>query len=182
MTCRSAEDAIQKSLDGVLTLEERSRLDAHLTGCPACRREWEAHRALARAAWRWARPTPEDDPGDAFTAQVLAQVAARPVSMPVYLPFWLPLAASALLLTCLALLAGPFGPSLDSLGGAARQTPDWLLTNLRAVPGDVSGIWGALTLGLSLPAWVWGALPAVAVVNGMFCVQARQAQTQRSLP
>jgi anti-sigma factor RsiW len=181
MTCRSAEEEIQKSLDGALTPGERARLDAHLTQCSACRRAWDAHRLLARASGRWAQPAPEDDPGDAFTAEVMARIAARPVPTPVPQSLWLPLVASALLLALLAWLPGLLWPGLESLGLAARQTPGWLLTNLRAVPGDASSAWGALTAGLALPAWVWAALPAVAVVNAMFCVQARLSYARRSL-
>ena len=182
MNCRSAEEEIQKSLDGVLTPGERARLDAHLSSCAACRRAWDEHRLLARAAGRWTRPLPQDDPGDAFTAQVLARIAARPAPAPSQALIWLPLAATALLLACLAWLPGLLWPGLDTVGVAARQAPGWLVTNLRGVPADAFAVWGALTAGTPIPSWVWAALPAAAVVNGIFCVQARQAQTRRSLP
>lgn len=181
MNCRSAEDEIQKSLDEALTSGERARLDAHLASCAACVRAREEHRRLARAAGRWIRPQPQDDPGEAFTARVLARIASRPASAPVQQPIWLPLAATVLLLAFLAWLPGLLLPGLDTVGAAARQTPGWLLSNLRGVPGDALAIWGALTGSTSLPAWVWAALPAVAGVNAMFCVQARQAHARRSL-
>jgi len=180
MNCRSAEDEIQKSLDGALTPGERARLDAHLASCAACRRAWDEHRLLARAAGRWVRP--QDDPGDAFTAATLARIAARPVLTSHQPLIWLPLAATILLLSFLVWLPGLFWPSLDTVGVAARRTPGWLLTNLRGVPADAFTAWGALTAGLPVPSWVWAALPAVTVVNGMFCVQARQAQARRRLP
>ena len=90
-------------------------------------------------------------------------------------------AATILLLAFLAWLPGLLWPSLDTVGVAARQTPVWLLANLRGVPGDAFTAWGLLTAGVPVPSWVWAALLAAAVVNGMFCVQARQAHTRRSL-
>ena len=181
MNCRSAEDEIQKSLDGSLTPAERARLDAHMADCAACRRDWEAHRALARAAGRWARPLPQDDPGDMFNAAVLSRIAARPVSAPVSRPLWLPLAATALLLVLLAALPGLLLPGLDTVGAAARQTPGWLLTNLRGLPSDAVTAWGALTAGVPVPSWAWAALLGAVAVNGMFCVRARQAHALRGL-
>lgn len=125
---------------------------------------------------------PPDDPGDAFTAEVLARIAARPMPTSVHQPLWLPLAATILLFALLAWLTGPFWPSLDIVSVAARQTPGWLLSNLRGVPADAFTIWGTLTMGVLIPSWVWAALPAVAVVNGMFCAQTRQAHARRSFP
>lgn len=182
MNCRSAEDEIQKSLDGSLTPDERARLDAHVATCATCRRTWDEHRLLARAAGRWARPRPSDDPGDAFTAQVLARIAAHPVPAPGQPPVWLPLAVTTLLIALLAWLPGLLWPGLDAVSVAARQTPDWLLSNLRGVPADAFTAWGVLTMRVPVPSWGWAALVLATAVNGMFCVQARQAQTRRSLP
>ncbi len=179
MNCRSAEEEIQKSLDSALSPAERARLDAHVASCAACRRSWDEHRVLARAAGRWARPRTEDDPGDAFNAAVLARISARPV--PANRSFWLPLAATLLLLVFLVWLPGLLWPGLDTVGGAARQTPGWLLSNLRGVPDDAFGAWGTLTAGVPVPPWAWAALLAVAAANGMFCVQARQAHALRGL-
>ncbi len=181
MNCCSAEDEIQKSLDGLLTPDERARLDAHVNGCAVCRRNWDAHRVLARASVRWIGPLPQDDPGDAFTTDVLARVAARQTSMPVHSPIWLPLAATALLLVLLVWLPGLLWPGLETVSIAARQTPVWLLSNLRGVPADASVTWGALTMGVPVPPWAWVALSAAVVVNAMFCVRARQAHTLRGL-
>ena len=180
MNCRSAEDEIQKSLDGLLTPGERAGLDAHLAACAACRHAWDAHRRLARAAGRWTRP--QDDPGDAFTAQVLARIAARSVPASLQRSLWLPLAATALLLALLFWLPDPFRPGLDAVGVAARQTPGWLVTNLRGVPADAFTVWGALTVGGAVPSWAWAALSAAAVVNGIFCAQVRRVQMRRSFP
>ena len=181
MTCRTAEEEIQKSLDGLLTPEERARMDAHLASCAACRRDWDAHRALARVAGRWVRPGPQDDPGDAFTAAVLSRIAARPVFASSSRPLWLPLAATVFLIVLLTWLPGLLLPGLDTVGIAARQTPGWLLSNLRGLPSDASTIWGALTAGVPVRSWVWPALLAVVAANGMFCARARQAHTLRDL-
>lgn len=181
MTCRTAEDIIQEALGGALSPAARARLDAHLLSCAACRRTFDAQRALARAAGRWARPRPEDDPGDAFNAAVLAQISARPAPASSPRLFWLPLAAATVLLVLLVLLPGLLPPGLNALGGAARQTPGWLLANLRGVPDDASGVWGALTAGVPLHFWVWPAFLAVVSVNALFCVRARQADAPRSL-
>ena len=181
MNCRFAQDDIQKSLDGLLTPGERARLDAHIVGCAACRRDWDAHRVLMRAAGRWVRPLPQDDPGDAFTAAVLARVAARLASPPARPPIWLPLAATGLLLVLLAFLPGLLLPSLENVGVAARQMPGWLLANLRGVPTDTSATWAALTAGVPIRPWVWAALLGAAAVNTLFCIQARQGYSRRSL-
>lgn len=181
MNCRSCRDQIQESLDGLVTPAERARLDAHLADCAACRREWDAQRTLARASGRWARALPQDDPGDAFNAAVLARIAARPAPMPTRPLVWLPLAATALLLVLLAWLPGPLWPGLGAVGAAARQTPGWLLSNLRGIPADASASWGALTAGVPVPSWTWAALLGSVAANALFCVQARQARTRGSL-
>ena len=182
MTCKFAEHEFQKSLNGTLLPGERSWLDAHLLSCAACRRTWEEQRLLARAVGRWVRPLPEDDPGDIFTAQVLARLASRPSPVPRRTLVWLPLTATVLLLALLTELPGLLWPGLDSLGTAARQMPGWLLTNLHGVPADAYAVRGALTVGVPVSSWVWAALLTLTLVNGMFCVQARQSQAQRSLP
>lgn len=179
MTCRTAEDEIQEALDGALSPAARAHLDAHVASCAACRRAWDAHRALARVAGRWARPRPGDDPGGAFNAAVLARLVARPA--PAARSFWLPLAVTTLLLVLLAWVPGLPWPGLDAVGGAVRLTPGWLLSNLGGVPAAVSGFWGALTAGVPVPAWVWPAFLAALAVNALFCVRARQAGTPRSL-
>ncbi|MDQ2800466.1 MAG: zf-HC2 domain-containing protein [Armatimonadota bacterium] len=181
MNCSFAEDQIQKSLDGILTSAERERLDAHLISCPECRCAWDEHRMLARAAGRWTQPAAQDDPGDAFTARVMALIAARPEPAFARTPFWLPLAATALLLTLLALLPSLLLPSVDALSAAVRETPFWFLTNLRGLPGDVVTTWNALAINVHLPTWIWGVLLAMGVINAMFCVQVRQAHARRSL-
>ncbi len=177
MNCRSAEDEIQKSLDGALTPGERARLDAHVASCAGCRRAWNEGRLLARAAGRWARLRPSDDPGDAFNAQVLARIAIRPA--PSGPALWLPLAATILPLALLVWLPGLLPPGLGTLSDTARQTPEWLAANLRGVPADAFAVWGAVTVGVSVPSWAWAALLAAVIVNGMFCVQ---AQTRRGVP
>ena len=181
MTCRTAELVIQEALDGALSPAARERLDAHLASCVSCRQAWDSQRALARVAGRWARPRPEDDPGDAFNAAVLARISARPAPAPSYRLLWLPLAATMVLFVLLASLPDLLPPGLSTLGGAARQTPGWLLSNLRGVPADASGFWGALTVGVPWHVWAWPAFVSAVIVNAMFCVRARQAQTRGSL-
>lgn len=180
MNCRSAEDELQKLLDGVLTPVERARLDEHLLICRSCRRTVDAQRRLARAAGRWIRPGPQDDPGEDFTARVLTQIAARPVVAPDLPRFWLPLAAMAVLVAIISLLPLPV-PDFGMVGASARLLPDWLLANLHAVPTDASGSWGMLTAGLPLPSWLWAALVGMTAVNGGFYAQARRSSARRSL-
>jgi len=179
MICRTADLVIQEALDGALSPAARARLDAHLFSCAACRQTWDSQRALARVVGRWARPRPSDDPGDAFNAAVLARISVRPA--PVYRSLWVPLVATSLLIVLLACLPGLLSPGLDAVGGAARQTPDWLLANLRGVPSDASGAWSALTIAVPFRVWVWPAFLAAVIVNAMFCFRARQAQMRGSL-
>ncbi len=73
MTCHDARELFSARVDGALTDEERRGLDAHLAGCPECRRElarFEATVALLHAA-----PTARAPVG--FVDRVLE--AARPV-------------------------------------------------------------------------------------------------------
>lgn len=181
MNCQFAEDEIQKSLDGTLTPAERERLDTHLNSCSECRRAWDDHRLLARAARRWTQPAAQDDPGDSFTARIVAQIAIRPEPAFARTPFWLPLAATAILFTLTALLPSLLLPGVDALGTAARETPGWFLTNLRGLPGAVFATWNTLTTSIHLPVWIWGVLLAMGIINALFCVQARQSHARRSL-
>jgi len=182
MTCRTADLVIQEALDGALSPAARARLDAHLLSCAFCRQALDSQRVLGRVAGRWARPRPEDDPGAAFNDAVLARISARPAPAPSpRLLLWLPLAATMVLLVLLLSLPGLLPPGLNALGGAARQTPGWLLANLRGVPADASGAWGALTAGVPLHLWVWPAFLAALATNALFCVRARQADAPRSL-
>jgi len=57
MSCREARRLLSARLDGRLEAGEGAALEAHLAGCPACRRErarWEASAGALRAAG----PTP----------------------------------------------------------------------------------------------------------------------------
>ncbi len=181
MNCRHAEELIQQSLDGALTPDERARLDAHLTACPACRQAWNEHHQLARLAHRWTMGAGQtNDTGDAFTAQVLARVAARPVSAPSRPAFWRPLAAAALLLTTLAFLPHSLAPNWPDVGAASRELPGWLLANSRALPSEILAAWTAARSSLLLPEWIWSALLGVGAVNGLFYARAAQSR-ERSL-
>jgi len=73
MTCHDARELFSARVDGALTDDERRGLDAHLAGCPECRRElarFEATVALLHAAPPARAPV-------GFVDRVLA--AARPV-------------------------------------------------------------------------------------------------------
>lgn len=50
MNCRTAQRLISAERDGVLSLSERTSLEAHVAGCAACSR---AREALATAAAAW---------------------------------------------------------------------------------------------------------------------------------
>jgi anti-sigma factor RsiW len=182
MTCRTGDEEIQKLLDGLLTAQERERLDAHLVSCDTCRQALAAQRLLARAAGSWARPTLEDDPGEAFNTQVLMQIAAQSSQAQTSSSLWLPSIATACLIGLLAFLPNVIGPGVEALGFSARQMPDWLLTNLRAVPGAAATVSHMLPTFAPLPGWTWSVLLAIIAVNGIFYRQARLSQSRRSLP
>lgn len=55
MHCRRAQSWIDEALDGGLPGARQPELDAHLEGCPVCRRQWEALRS-ADAALRAPQP------------------------------------------------------------------------------------------------------------------------------
>jgi anti-sigma factor RsiW len=182
MTCRTGDEEIQKLLDGMLTAQERARLDAHLISCDTCRQALAAHRLLARVGGSWARPTLEDDPGEAFNAQVLMRIAAQSSQAPASSSLWLPLLATACLIGLLAFLPNVIGPGLEALGLSARQMPDWLLTNLRLVPEAAATVSHVLPIFAPLPGWTWSVLLAIVAVNGIFYRQACLSQSRRSLP
>ena len=182
MTCRTADEEIQKLLDGLLTATERERLDVHLTTCAACRVTLAEQRSLALAAGRWVRPTPEENPGEAFNAQVLMRIAAQSSQAPASSSLWLPLLATACLIGLLAFLPNVIGPGFEALGLSARQMPNWLLANLRAVPEAAAAVSHVMPTFAPLPGWTWSVLLAIVAVNGVFYRQARLSQSRRSLP
>lgn len=176
ITCRQAEEEIQKSLDQDLTLPERERLDAHLDCCEACRHAWAELHLLTRAGRRWASPTLADDPGEAFNAQVLARLVTRPV--PISPPIWLPLLATCLLLGLFAWLPGFGETSGQTIASAVHQTPSWLGVELHSLSWDAFAPWVSSLSSLPLPGWTWSVLLAIGMVNGAFCVQARRRNLQ----
>ena len=181
MNCRMAEEEIQKSLDGILRHSERERLDAHLASCAACRQAWAEYRLLARAAGRWAHPTHEDDPGEAFNARVLARIAVQTTPAPASSLWWLPLTATLCLMVLLAWLPGLHWASGEVIGATARQTPAWFWTNLHTVSWNSVTAWASPYTAIPLPNWTWGVLLVIGAVNAAFYRQARLSQSQRSL-
>ena len=182
MTCRHAEELIQSGLDGALTPPERARLDAHLAACAGCRAAWDEHQRMARLARRWvaeAGRTPDN--GDAFTAQVLARIAAHPASVPARPVLWLPLAATALLVSALAFVPHLVTPALPAVSDLIRALPSWLLANSRALPADMATAWAAAQATALFAPWVWSALLATGLVNGLFYARAAQSRSERSL-
>ena len=171
MNCQTAEEEIQKSLDRTLTPQERGHLDTHLETCASCRSAWSEHRRLSRAAGLWARPTAQDDPGEAFNASVLSRLAARPQTQSA--PIWLPLSVTLGIFTLFAWLPGLYGAGGEVIGAAARQTPAWLWANLHGFSWDAFASSAASLTAFHLPSWTWSVLLAIGVINGAFCLQAR---------
>jgi predicted anti-sigma-YlaC factor YlaD len=186
MNCTHADTLIQKGLDGLLSTDERTRLDAHLDRCPACRAAWNEHRVLTRTATDWVRhPSVADDPGGVFTAQVMAQIDARRASVSAPSAWRLCLiVVSALSLSALSFWAGPLllahlpkAPYVSiGISGNAAAFRD-LLQQFSHLPQDALGAWDNLTEHpLTLSAWVWSALAAVLTLNGAFVWHARHSQ------
>lgn len=168
MNCRSLETLIQKSLDEGLTPSERAKADGHLSTCPACRAAWDEHHRLARLAGRWVhRVEGTEASGDVFTRQVLDRIAAQPAPVPSRPDYWRPLAALGALMLALAFLPHPVWLGLPDFISPARALPDWALALGRALPGDAASIWRAGQSALTLPAWLWSALPAAGLLNGI---------------
>ena len=73
-TCEDYEELISARLDGALTDEERAALDAHLAGCPRCRRTAEELAQVDAALRSLGGAAPVD-----LTARVLDRIGAEKV-------------------------------------------------------------------------------------------------------
>ncbi len=89
--CERYQVLISGYLDGELSSEDRSDLEAHLDACTACRRECDAMQRLAvGTAAAFAREAPPEDVWDGFVNGVYNRLERR--------SGWLALTAGALLL------------------------------------------------------------------------------------
>jgi anti-sigma factor RsiW len=109
-------------LDGTLT--DRSALDAHVQGCPACRSRLALLERVHEAVVAEAASNVPDARVEGITKGVLRKVRAGilPGPLPSRLPAWAPLAAAAALLAafCLGGLAG--GAIVERRGPAPAVT------------------------------------------------------------
>lgn len=117
MNCRQAEIALSRHLDGELSAREMTRLEAHLSACPDCRRtasEWSEIGSALRAAgpartpdparaWQSIHRTIRQDDGTTVPAVIRPRWRTT-------LP-WAGLAAAAVL--ALAILFVPGGPGSE---------------------------------------------------------------------
>jgi len=108
ITCNQARDRLGELLDGELPPPLRDEVERHVEGCPACRRELQALRALAAAL----RPAPKaslppglwaaierrlEAPPQAGGASRAARMTPTPRAARLRLVRWRPLAAAAVL-------------------------------------------------------------------------------------
>ena len=112
MRCRRVQSRLQPFLDGALTERETRRIQQHMSGCAACRLEFEAARGLdhALSAEPLAEPSPELQA--AIVSRAMAK-ASRTRSL--LIPRWLDGITFAGL--ALALLAG--GIAAHAAGGVS---------------------------------------------------------------
>ena len=160
MNCQYAEAIIQESLDRMLTVAERTGLDAHLASCVACRTLWDEYRALSGLTSAWTRQSPQSVISDSdFAAQVLSRIQSQPQRISVAKPYWGLAAASAALVVGLAVAFSTLWPTLlpatllpSQIHPAAwlpqpqSATPAlaWIVSSLRDMPNS------AAQLGISL--------------------------------
>ena len=106
----------------------------------------------------------EEAPG-VFARQVLDRIASRPTLAPSRMDYWRPLAALAVLVVSLILLPHQACPGLPDFASSARALPEWALALGRDLPGDAVSAWDAGQIPVTLPTWLWSALPAAALLN-----------------
>ena len=189
MNCFDAEELVQRSLDGALTVDERRALEGHLEDCAACRRAREEYRLLSRLATTWTNGTARDgDPGDAFTAQVIAHIASTPsVPVPKPPPWRHRTLVPVALLGVVAALSFALGPYLFTTVAmraavladllpeqrTLAEAPGWLIGYLRALPQDGERAWAEVLRGFTLPlVGIPEALVAAVLLNALFFLHA----------
>jgi anti-sigma factor RsiW len=75
MSCDRMESRILPYVDGRLKVSEHREVEAHLSGCPACRVRVNEFRAVSGLL----DELPQIEPSGAFDARVRARIAAEPV-------------------------------------------------------------------------------------------------------
>ncbi|HSE95617.1 MAG TPA: zf-HC2 domain-containing protein [Methylomirabilota bacterium] len=79
LTCHEVREALEEHRRGTLPAEERAAVDAHLAGCPACRRLRDEAALLAEAVGRLPRPAAPDRLRRALEAPGRPVLRAGPV-------------------------------------------------------------------------------------------------------
>jgi len=74
MECRKARETWTAYLDGIMALEEKRAVDAHLQGCFACRQDLGAMRRVVELG----RDVPEQEPPADLPDRVMAAVGREP--------------------------------------------------------------------------------------------------------
>ena len=137
--CQEWWELISASLDGALSREENTRLQAHLAQCSHCR-------ALLAALQMFRGITPDSAPGD-FVEGVMSKVAETPQDVPFTdLPqnrktsadketlrrWWKPIKGWAAVALCALVLAGSFT--------MARQSGLFAAKDSNSAPADANGV------------------------------------------
>jgi len=137
-TCTECEELYNLYLDGLLTIEEEARMQAHLAACPACRRALSDLPQLFAALDRLPEaPVPAD-----FLAGVLGRLAVPPAAAGQRLPVPSPRRAPG---TTVSARLGTLRQGLAGLG-------EWLGRSLlpRPVPRRLARVAVALAIVLAL--------------------------------
>lgn len=100
MNCQTARGQFDERLDGRLTSEEQSALQAHLDTCPACHNEWN----LVSRLWERLGTEPGSEPAFGFAERTVRRLE-EPVPVKVRWLEWLMVHRAAGAWACLAILA-----------------------------------------------------------------------------
>jgi hypothetical protein len=128
MKCRDCQDKLVEYIDGILPPEEAQPIQAHLAGCPACRKEEGVLLAVLSEA-----RTPLPEPSELFWINFLPEVRARITLRPE--PWFVTLFKPAvgwgsLSLATLMLLAGilvwRMAPIREGAPSYSKATADYL--------------------------------------------------------
>jgi anti-sigma factor RsiW len=161
--CEAYWDLISASLDGVLTPEEQSRLDAHLAQCPDCTALWEQLSGLEAELMEL------ETPSEGFVDRVMEQVQTQEQAIPfTNLPqnrragdaarkqlsaWWKPMRTVGALVACCLLILGvgkvvtsiaSFGSNstgavmMDQTTDETAQTPPESAESCDVAPEDVA--------------------------------------------